>query len=275
MSHKPTICISHLTPELEKHYSLRGLAKIWERNGLRVDVGASYRTDADLCILHHDRTKLDRMSLPTPPPGVQVLNGEVLDISKRIYSTLAVGPDDDWTGPVIVKTNLNHFGVPEAGPARHGFVAKARRRLARISWRAARMLPRRRYPVLESLDQVPNWVWRNREYLVERFLPERTQEGHFCVRGWVFFGSKGYAYRIYSSEPLVKVGSMLGYEILDSVPDDLVAQRRKMMFDFGKFDYVEHDDKAILLDANKTPTVSGAGETPRTRLLAEGIKAFL
>jgi hypothetical protein len=38
---------------------------------------------------------------------------------------------------------------------------------------------------------------------------------------------------------------------------------------------VLHGGKAILLDANKTPTFSGAGESPRLLALAEGIDAFL
>ncbi|TIV27981.1 MAG: hypothetical protein E5V96_34050, partial [Mesorhizobium sp.] len=37
------------------------------------------------------------------------------------------------------------------------------------------------------------------------------------------------------------------------VPDELRALRRDLGFDYGKFDFVMHEGKALLLDANKTP----------------------
>jgi hypothetical protein len=105
-------------------------------------------------------------------------------------------------------------------------------------------------------------------------LPERTGEGLYALRGWMFLGDKSYGYRLLSSHPLVKVGSMLAHEPLSDVPEELTALRAKLKFDFGKFDYVVHDGRAIVLDTNKTPTYSGE-ETPRLRSLAQGIEAFL
>ena len=275
MSDKPTIAISHLTPELEGYYALFGLAKIWLRQGYRIEVGPTYTRSAHVCILHHDRTKLDPKVLPVAPTGARIVNGKVLDISKRAYSTLAVSQADDWVGPVIVKTDLNHFGVPERKASKHDFLMSARRHLARLSWRAARSLPKRSYPVLKSIADVPNWVWASPEFLVEKFLPEISGDGLYCVRGWFFFGDKSYGYRVFATNPLVKTWTMVRYEYLDDVPDELSALRRQMGFDYGKFDYVQHDGRAILLDANRTPTVSSTRESPRLLMLAEGIKAFL
>ena len=275
MGRKPTISISHTTAHLEGHYVLAALAMIWERNGFRVNVGQSYIPHASVCILHHDLTKLDPSSLPAPPPGVRPLNGQVLDISKRLYSTLILRPEDDWSGPVIIKTNLNHFGVPERPASEMGITTRVRRRLARISWRHVRMLPDRVYPLLSSLEDVPNWVWANPEFIVEKFLPERADNNLYCVRGWMFFGDNSYGYRLFSTDPLVKTGTMVRYEYLDVVPDELMTLRQTMGFDFGKFDYVERDGKSILLDANKTPVYTGASDSPRLNLLAEGIRAFL
>lgn len=275
MGHTPTISISHNTTQLESHYVLAALAMVWERNGFRVDVGPSYSAHAAACVLHHDLTRLDPASLPEPPPGMQPVNGQVLDISKKTYSTLMLRPEDDWRGPVIVKTNLNHFGVPEGRAAGIAITTKVRRRLARISWRHARMLPDRAYPLLSSLDDVPNWVWTDPGLIVEKFIPERVDDDLYCLRGWMFFGDKSYGYRLFSADPLVKAGTMVRYEYLDEVPDDLMSLREGMGFDFGKFDYVEHAGKPILLDANKTPVFTGASDSPRLRLLADGIKAFL
>ena len=267
------ISVSNLAPHLHDHYVLSAMKRIWERSGVQVRVGQHYCDDADLCFLHHDRTQLTG-DLPKARAGVKVINGAVLDISKRRYSTLALSPGDAWPGPVIVKSNLNHFGLPEAGAERATLISALHRRLARLSWRMARKLPERFYPVLESIGDVPNWVWRDENLLVEKFLPERTEDGLYSIRGWLFLGDQSYGYRMYSPDPLVKTGTMVRHDYLDAPPPELVEIRKRMQFDFGKFDYVQHGEQAILLDANKTPTYSGKGESPRLLKLAQGIEAF-
>ena len=273
----PKISISHLTPDVPDYYAISLLSKAWREQGLDVEFAREYAENAQVCILHHDKTRLNKDGLPVAPNGAKSLNGDVLDISKRLFSTLQLTPQSDWTGPVIIKSDLNHFGLQDSGDAKASLVTRARRRLARHSWRCARMLPEKHYPVLPSLDDVPNWVWADPDLLVEKFLPEYSDDGLYCVRGWVFFGDQGYAYRSLSSDPLVKARSVVRSEFFDGVPAELAALRKKMKFDFGKFDYVEHDGVPILLDANKTPTYPGANGTltPRTRLLAKGIEAFL
>lgn len=268
------ISIAHLSPTVEDYYVLSALRRIWELRGLKISVGTRFHDDADLFLLHHDRTKLDANTLPTAPAGARVVNGEILDISKRRISSLALRRDDAWGGAVIVKTNLNHFGVPEGAARSETLLSSLHERLAKLSWRAARKLPERFYPILESIADVPVWVWRDESLLVEKFLPERTEDGLYCVRGWVFLGDKGYGYRVFSTHPLVKTGTMVRHDYLEETPRELVEIRERMKFDFGKFDYVQHDGNAILLDANKTPTYAGKGDSPRLRLLAEGIDAF-
>lgn len=275
MTKLPAISISHLSPGIEGMYVMAALSRIWERKGFRVEIGPGYDPGASICVLHHDRTLLDRALLPSAPPGVRPINGEVLDISKRAISTLRLSPDTPWPGQVIVKTNLNHYGVPESQGVRDNATRRLRKRLARYSWRAARMLPERYYPVLNSLQGVPDWVWSDPAYIVEKFLPERTEDGLYSVRGWMFFGNRGDAYRVISSHPLVKAGTMVRHEPVEQIPKELIALRERLKFDYGKFDYVEHDGKPILLDANKTPTYSGSSESPKLHALAEGIEAFL
>jgi hypothetical protein len=273
----PKISISHLTSEVPHYYAISLLSKAWREQGLDVEFAREYADDAQLCILHHDKTRLSKDAIPVAPNGAKSLNGDVLDISKRLFSTLQLTPQSDWTGPVIVKSDLNHFGLQDGGGARADLISRARRRLARHSWRWARMLPEKHYPVLPSLNDVPNWVWNDQDLLVEKFLPEYSEDGLYCVRGWIFFGNQGYAYRSLSTDPMVKAASVVRSEFLDDVPAELIALRKQMKFDFGKFDYVVHDGMPILLDANKTPTypTSDGTPTPRTRLLAKGIEAFL
>jgi hypothetical protein len=259
---------------LEGRYLVSELARYWMRRGIRVTAGAAWEPGAGLGILHVDRTRVRPEEVPAAAGSVRLLNARVLDISKRVFSSQLLARGDAWDGPVIVKSNLNHFGIPEQHGRSRGLLARGRLRLARVSWRLAKALPPGRYPVLPRLSAVPDWVWSEPDLLVERFVPERDG-GRYCLRGWMFFGSRGYSYRLFSTHPLVKSGSMVGYEYLDAAPPELEAIRAAHGFDFGKFDYVEVDGRVILLDANKTPTVTGDGESPRLAHLAEGVEELL
>lgn len=275
MASTTLVSISHLAPQLDNHYALGALARIWKRRGLRVHVGRDYDADASVCILHHDLTK--QAVIPEAPAGAAHVNAAVLDISKRLISTLSVGPDSDWPGPVILKTNGNHFGIADTWGVRRSFSTKVRMKLRHVSWRLARMLPEEEYPVLPSLRDVPDWVWRDPEIIVEKFMPERTSDGLYALRGWMFLGDQGYGYRLFSTDPFVKVGTMTHHEYLEDTPEELVALRARLKFDFGKFDYVMHDGKALVLDVNKTPAFGDDSEeeTPRLLRLADGIETFL
>ena len=63
-------------------------------------------------------------------------------------------------------------------------------------------------------------------------------------------------------------------DILDAVPQELQDLRCQYGFDFGKFDYVEVEGRAVLIDINKTPTTVARQDSPRLRELAEGIRDF-
>jgi len=68
---------------------------------------------------------------------------------------------------------------------------------------------------------------------------------------------------------------MVRYEIHRDAPSEIEALRERMGFDYGKFDYVIHEGRVILLDANKTPTFQGDANAPHLRELALGIEDFL
>ncbi|MEZ6002122.1 hypothetical protein [Hyphomonas sp.] len=200
MNRDTLISISNLTPQMPDHYMLSALMRLWREKGLQVECSDTYSQDADVCILHHDKTRLNLDELAKAPEGATVLNGNVLDISKTHISVLQTTEGDDWGGPVIIKTDLNHFGFPEGGEAEQiGLLSslcfKVRRRLSHRSWRLARQLPPGHYPVLESKNDVPGWVWNDENLIVEKFLPERNEDGLYGVRGWIFFGDREYAYR--------------------------------------------------------------------------------
>jgi hypothetical protein len=59
----------------------------------------------------------------------------------------------------------------------------------------------------------------------------------------------------------------------------IVSIREELGADFGKFDYVMHDGRAVLIDANKTPGGTGLRPTrermARWRERAAGIRVYL
>jgi len=76
----------------------------------------------------------------------------------------------------------------------------------------------------------------------------------------------------------VKSWNVTRREILPETPPELRAARKSLGFDFGKFDYVIRDGKAVLFDANRTPTynaASAAGSPSQLLLdLSRGIETF-
>lgn len=135
------------------------------------------------------------------------------------------------------------------------------------------MLPQQDYPVLNSIAAVPGWVWKREDLIVERFMPERDGD-LYSIRGWLFFGDRGYAYRLFSKSPIVKVGTTIRYDILDHVPPELEILRKAHGYDFGKFDYVEVEGRPVVIDMNKTPTTIAKPDSPRLIDLAEGLYSF-
>ncbi|WP_135432437.1 hypothetical protein [Pseudotabrizicola sediminis] len=81
---------------------------------------------------------------------------------------------------------------------------------------------------------------------------------------------------MFATHPLVRVKSIVSHEYLDRPPPEPILRlREEMGFDFGKFDYVVHDGQAILLDANKTPSLVRSARSERVMRLARGVQPFL
>lgn len=272
----PLVSVACGQSSLASAYVIHHLAQRWSEQGIRTGFGLCYDELADACVLHVDKTRLGGEDVPSPPRDCNVINGRVLDISKRLHSTLLVRPHDEWDGPVIVKTDLNHYGLPESRSLQQQPDPQPQQTAASTcqSWQQSRQLPDRHYPVVGSVDEVPSWVWHDPAYVVERFMPER--EGDlYCVRGWMFLGSFSYGWRLLATDHMVKTANVVKYDFTDEVPTELLELKRSTGFDFGKFDYVMHDGKAVVLDLNKTPSYAGDPASPRLKHLARGIEEFL
>jgi hypothetical protein len=250
-------------------YWIGPIANSWRERGATVSVISDPhdRTEADVAILHVDLTRIPDDYLAWAKRFKTTVNGGVADISKRAISTNLVRRGDSFDGPVIVKTDRNCAGDPERYIAWVGRVsgrkdlrrdsANERRREAR---RVLRYGPGQAFPnysIYDSVDKVPEIVWRDRYLVVERFLPEREGD-RYCVRTWLFFGDRERHAIFYSRDPIVKSRSIIGHDQLGDVPEELRERRRELRFDFGKFDYTMVNGKPVLLDANRTPTFGNA-----------------
>ena len=262
---------------LNLSYLISKMAKRWQQAGIEITIGPVDILDAsiDLAILHVDQTFVSENLLPKNPHNIRILNGNLLDISKRRFSKLAVQQNEKWKGPVIIKSNYNCFGEQERKLQRKSRLWRYREKLSKRSWNLARMLPPATYPVLDSRDDIPSWVWRNQNLLVERFLPEK-EEGLNVVRGWIFFGNKQYHYKLFSKDKIIKARSALDFTFIDEPPpSELLEYRKANSIDFGKIDFVLHEAEAFIIDVNKTPTVISRDKSPQIDVLATGLHDFL
>lgn len=202
----------------------------------------------DAALLHVDSTIVDEKYLQLRKKYPVTINFETADISKRRISRLILNKSDLWCGQVIVKSNYNNNALMEElhnkGAARVG-----------------RPLPHpdivksSPYRVLDSLEMVDDEVWLDPSLVVERFVPERDKDGGFVLRTWVFMGAKERCTRMVTSHYISKAADVLRYESIE-VPSQLRAERQRLNFDFGKFDFVMQDGEPILFDANRTPGVA-------------------
>lgn len=216
-------------------------------HGWRVSRGSKV-VPGDVALLHVDCTVIDQEYLSLGPHYRATINFGTNDNSKRKISCLLLGKDDDWAGPVVVKTNLNCQGIPEDLHNRRAL--NSGRPLPHPG--ARRSGP---YRVFERLEDVGNQVWTNPALVVERFVPEVEAREGYALRTWVFMGQRERCTRSLTRGCISKASDVIRYEPID-VPPQLRAERERLNFDFGKFDFVMHNGTPILLDANRTPGVA-------------------
>jgi len=254
-------------------YMVYALAERWRVQGHEVLVhhGTDNAPAGDVAILNVDLTVIPDAYRALLARYPHVVNGATLDISKRRFSRDLVQRDSDWRGPVIVKTDANCGGRPE--------------QLLRTAARRAGLpcdIPigpaTDSYPIYDSLRAVPPDAWTTPGVVVEKFLPEQDDRGYY-MRVWIFFGDREGSTRFRAEVPEIKSQHLKEREPID-VPEEIRAWRERLGFDFGKFDYVRHGERYVLLDVNRTPafppTLSkDVNATSRLDTLAAGIDAYL
>lgn len=273
-------------------YIVHYLADFWRQDGYEVNFQFGARSEsvlANLAFMHVNLSVLPEAYREFAARHPSAINAKVLDISKRRISTNLVTRDDDWDGPVIVKSNLNYAGLPEqmlnrtrldrVWPAFHRVRNSFRRRFRLQSpFRAAGD-----YQIFDKSGDVPDSTLQNEHVVVERFLPEIENGLYFC-RFYQFLGDRWSCTRMGSPLPIVKASESVQVEAVEPHPE-VLQWRRDLGMDYGKLDYVVHAGEPILLDANKTIGASLYGSAKATmdaekiaanrRALAQGIYAFL
>ncbi len=261
-------------------YFIHLLISEWRKKGEEVQVCSDidHLPAARLAILHIDSTFLPPAYQVLPQHYSTVVNLGAADISKRRVSRHLLKPDNDYRGPVIVKTNANYGGYAELVQRYKTPVLGRLRKMVdrRRHWSRTGILQHDKYPIFQSLHEVPPAVWHNPALVVERFLEERHGE-LYALRQWLFFGDREIGKISFSKNPIIKMNNVIDSAPLDRVPESLRVLRDELGFDYGKFDYVLHDGAAVLLDANRTPTYSAhlsAKGLEYAALLAQGLDNF-
>ncbi len=135
-------------------YAIDHYVSYWRSVGYEVidHIGPHDVPDADVLVFHVDYTILPLEYRLLCKRFSVVINGDLLDISRRQFSQLLLSQTDAYTGPVIVKTNTNYGGWPEhVLNKRDGW----KQRLAQ--WSVVEPLP----PCLRFDDQA-NLSWRSK-----------------------------------------------------------------------------------------------------------------
>ena len=274
--------ITHEIDQFGPGYILHQLLEPWVSRGAKLEIISGPDADppqADLAISHIDMTKVEEEYTRYFDHYPLVINRKVRDVSKSVFSEQILGRDDSYQGPVIVKTDMNFGGMREIRARYLKGDPNAATDIQR-PWRKIEFLPA--YPMFNSSADVPLGVWRNPNLVVEKFRPERTEDGEYAVRMWIFLGDRGIYHQSFAAEPIVKGKNTVRRIVHDvaEVPEALRRKREQLGMDFGKFDFGLVDGEVILYDVNRTPTLPPRGTQARKVLtllpnLSEGLDYFI
>ncbi len=259
-----------------RRYLMGEMAGHWRDAGHRVSVaeGLDNWPDADVAILHVDHSLVpDTYVQQARQRYPKLINGNAVDIRKRLVSRHLVTRDDDWSGPVMIKTDLNRGGAREM---RYLHLMHEAKRPAQINSQGM-VFSQEPYPVLASKAEVNPVMWNTPGVVVEKFLPERDERGYW-LRWWTFLGREERCIRALGKDPLVRSGAVTDRTLVE-VPQELRAERERLGFDFGKFDFVIHDGRVVFFDATRSPLTALHSVYPavaeQNRLLSHGINDWL
>ncbi|HUC35609.1 MAG TPA: hypothetical protein VMR97_00645 [Acidimicrobiales bacterium] len=264
-----------------RDYLISHLAQIWRDDDLEVVFlsGPNHFVPADLIIVHIDLSVVPDEYLGLARQYPVTLNCAVTDIRKSMISTQRVTTTGDYGGKVLVKSNLNYGGVPDRKLARltEG-KGRWRRLLTKLDGRLAQFDGRLSYRIYDRVERVPARFFATDDFIVEKFVPE-IEDGKYHVRQFEFLGDRFTCFRLASTHPIIR--SRTASEAEEVEPHRALFEiRRRLNLDYGKLDYVIHDDQPVLLDVEKTNVVRAFCTdkeliAKRRHHWAQGIYAYL
>lgn len=203
-------------------------------------------------LLHIDLTDVPDEFSRVAESYEKTINGRALTIRRTLYSTARLRPGDDYRGPVIVKTVLNSGGYPELRYRKNrnvvSRVAHGIGKLVRPGYKRRICPP---YEVYESAGGVSDQTWRDERLIVEKFVPGSLFLPIVKYR-YCFLFDTTLTLKSTCDDLLCTSATVRSNEIIESVPDEVVAVRRCLDLDFGAIDYFMVDGEAVVIDANKT-----------------------
>lgn len=254
MPNSIAIITNEFTSRIEgSRYMLAHLVERWKNEGIEIHITAGCNfIPADLAFMHVDTTVVPDEYLELASRYPAVINGKVRDILKRSVSQYLLTQNDTYQGPVIVKTNANYGGFNEFVIATESGQATWYDPDTERPWRKREIMDSLKYPVFNRLTEVPPGVWKNDRLVVEKFLPERLDNGDYRCRSYFFLGEQEHAVWLSSPRPVFKSTTSTGMGVLDEIPQAIREIRNASGFDYGKFDYTEVNGEVFVYDMNKT-----------------------
>jgi hypothetical protein len=233
---------------LNSTYILRLIVDQVVRQGVSVRIldRLDPASEATAAFVHIDLT-----TVPAPFTWVngfyaRCLNGRSISIARDIYSMARLLPGDDFLGPVIVKTLLNHRGLPE-------FIHAAAERRLGGEFKALQDIVCPKYRIFASIQDIPDSVWSNSGLIVERFVPG-TLDLPIVKHRHDFMLDLELNTRAEFNDLLCAQDSLIRLDFIDGVPQEVHDVRRQLKLDFGSIDFFVVDGRVTVIDVNKTTT---------------------
>lgn len=264
------------------------IARRWEESGYHVShlYGPNEAVEADVLIIHVNVSVVPDDYLRFAERFPAAVNAAFTDIRKRRISTNLVTRDDDYQGPVVIKTDLNFGGLIETEVDDRlklpplSFMQRVRRKL-KIKDPSAIRSPDD-YLIYDTKNTVPAKTFDDPNLVIERFLPERHGDEYYHRR-YVFFGDAECNVTWAGRVPINSCDNDGHRNWTEPVRPELREFRMQLGADYGKIDYVIVDGEVEVFDVNRTPGGSPYDEDPvyaqwvreTTDQLAKGITTWL
>lgn len=272
---------------LSIRHSIWALCDVWRERGIEIEVlkGTKCQSNADLLIPIIDLTRTPQDYIDFLNKHPRVINRDVHDISKRRISRNLLTQSDDYTGPVVIKTDSNCGGMPDFRRTRAkvaykqksfwGKLTSFHKRRESHRWSKVNCINPQDYQIFPSLAEVPKEIFSNPFLIAEKFLPE-YEDGVYYLRIYTFIGDREHCLRIGSSSPIVKGENMVSREEV-AIPPEVQDFRREIKMDYGKLDFVIHEGRVVILDVTSTPGHYNNPEQMRINslMMADGIFSLL